>query len=370
MTVSERPAYEIALTKAKVGLMTRQDSVFFMTLAFGLEHEFNSSIRTARTNGKRIQYNPEFFMSLDHEERIFLILHESMHCALLHMERGKTLDPLRYNIAGDHVINLMLLERGFKMPACGLADKQYSGMHTEEVYKLLPDNASDDTGLGQDLEEPDVPSDQLVQEVQDILIRAHMQAKLADNSAGSIPGEVQIFLNKLLKPKLPWNKILSKHLHTFHKNDYTFRRPNRRFFPQHHLPSLYSENLDKIAIGTDSSGSVTDDQFLRFITETHSVLRMMNPKEITFIQFDYGIRSIDRVKSVKELMGLKFTGRGGTDIRELIDWTNEHKPQLLVVFTDGYFDFDNIETKIPTIWLIHDNPNFTAPFGKVIHYEP
>jgi predicted metal-dependent peptidase len=369
MTDEERSEHETALMKAKVSLMKRNDSAFFTTLAFSLQHTFDPTIRTACTNGQQIRYNPSFFMALTKEERIFLILHETLHCALMHMDRGITLDPARYNIAADHVINLMLIDRGFTMPACGLADPRYTGLSTDEVYKLLPKNAKDETGFGQDLEEPCVSNETLRETMQDILIRASIQSQMNEDKAGTIPGDIQIFLNKLLNPKLPWNRILAKYLHAFSKNNFTFKRPNRRFFPEHYLPSLFSQNLDRIAIAIDTSGSVSDKDFLGFITETHSILRMMNPKEITFIQFDHGIRAIDSVKNVRDLMGLKFTGRGGTEITEVLNWTNTHKPQLLLVFTDGYFDFENASTKVPTIWLIHGNPEWEAPFGKVIHYE-
>jgi predicted metal-dependent peptidase len=68
-------------------------------------------------------------------------------------------------------------------------------------------------------------------------------------------------------------------------------------------------------------------------------------------------------------MRVKFSGRGGTIITPVLNWASENKPQLLMVFTDGGFGFYDTQTKVDTIWLIHGNPNWTAPFGKVIHYE-
>lgn len=58
--------------------------------------------------------------------------------AFLHMDRLQSRNHRKWNVAADHVINLLLLERGFKMPKDGLADQQYKGLSTEEVYKLLP----------------------------------------------------------------------------------------------------------------------------------------------------------------------------------------------------------------------------------------
>jgi len=367
----EPQPHEVALSKAKIALMGRADSAFFTTLAFSLQHEFNDDIRTACTNGKRIQYNPQFFMSLTVEEQVFLILHEAMHCAYLHMERLQDRCPDKFNIAADHVINLQLIERGFKMPKVGLADDQYKDMSTEEVYNALPPPRPNQAmeGLGKDLQAPEGDPTQLAGDIQDILVRASIQSKMAGDKPGSIPGDIEIFLDRLLNPKLPWNRILQKYLQAFAKSDYTFKKPNRRFFPKHHLPSMFSENLINIAVAVDTSGSVSDAEFNRFVTETSSILRMMKPEKITVIQFDTDIKSIDDVRNIKDLLGIHFTGRGGTRIDPVLEWASKNKPQLLLVFTDGYFRFYDQETKVNTLWLIHDNPKFAAPFGKTIHYE-
>lgn len=357
-----------ALSKAKIQLMARPDSAFFTTICFSLRHMFDDTIRTACTNGKYIKFSTQFFMDLDAEERIFLLLHETLHCAYLHMVRLPAgADHTKWNIACDHVINLQLIERGFKMPKMGYADPKYRGMSAEEVYKLLPDDLPPPPM--EDLVPSEEPPEELQKEMAEILVRASIQSKIAQDKPGTIPGEIEIFLNRLLEPKLPWNRILQKYLQNFAKNDYTWRKPNRRFFPKHHLPSLYSESLMNIAIAVDTSGSVTDSDFLRFVTETNSILRMMKPEKITLIQFDTEIKSVDEVKNVHELMRVKFTGRGGTLINPVLDWVNENKPQLLLVFSDGGFYFYTTETKVPVLWLIHDAPQFNAPFGKTIHYS-
>lgn len=357
-----------ALSKAKIQLMTKPDSVFFVTLCFSLKHVFSDEVPTAATDGKQIIFNPDFFMKLDNEERIFLLLHETLHCAYLHMVRLMERDHRKWNIAADHVINLQLIERGYKMPSMGLADPQYKGMFTEEVYRLLPDNPKAPCDM--DL----LPSDELAEagitaEMQDVLVRASMASKMSEDKPGTIPGEIEIFLDRLLNPKLPWNRILQKYFQSFNKNDYSFRKPNRRHFPKHYLPSLYSNALVNVTIAVDTSGSVSDSDFLRFISETNGILRMMKPEKITLIQFDTEIIKVDEVRSVMDLSKVTFTGRGGTDIHPVLEWATVNKPQLLLVFTDGEFRFTDVKTKVPVLWVIHNSPQFTAPFGKVISYS-
>lgn len=367
MGIPYAEAYD-ALSKTKIQLMARPDSAFFTTICFSLRHAFDDAVPTACTNGKWIKIGTKFFMDLDPEERIFLLLHETMHCAYLHMVRlPEGACPDRWNIACDHVINLQLIERGFKMPKGGLADRKYIGMSAEEVLKLLPENPG--KPHMQDLEPGDGDQEAMGREMQDILVRASIQSKISNDKPGTIPGEIEIFLNRLLNPKLPWNRILQKYLQAYAKNDYTWKKPNRRFFPKYHLPSMYSESLMNIAIAVDTSGSVSDEDFLRFITETHSILRMMKPEKITLVQFDTEIKSVEDVSSISELMKVQFSGRGGTLIDPVLNWANENKPQLLLVFSDGGFYFYTLETKVKTLWLIHDNKKFNAPFGKTIHYS-
>lgn len=366
-------AAKIALSKAKIHLMSKADSVFFTTLCFSMQHVWTDRVPTAACDGKKIYWNPQFFMSLaNKEEQVFLMLHETMHSAYLHMDPVRTNGrcPDRWNIACDHVINLQLIARGFTMPSGknqGVADKRFEGMSAEQVYALLPDNPGKPNMA--DLESPEGDIEQVRSDMQDALVRASIQSKMAQDKPGTIPGEIEIFLNKLLNPKLPWYRILQQYLQSFAKNDYTFKKPNRRFFPRYHLPSLYSEALIDLAIAVDTSGSVTDADFLRFVSETHGILKMMKPKKITLVQFDTDIKSVDEVTNIQELMRVKFSGRGGTNVMPVIQWANVIKPQLLLVFSDGDFRFYGLETKVKTLWLIHENPNFTAPFGKVIHYE-
>lgn len=356
-----------ALSKAKILLMTKPNSVFFVTLCFSLRHKFSEEIPTACTDGKEILFNPGFFMELTAEERVFLLLHETLHCAYLHMLRRSERDPKRWNIAADHVINLQLIERGYKMPHGGYADPQFKGLGVEEVYDLLPDDPQ--ASCDMDLKEGGFDPNELQGDIQDALVRASIQSKMANDAPGTIPGEIEIFLDRLLNPKLPAKKILQKYFNSFAKTDYTFRRPNKRFMPQHYLPTLHGTKLSDLVFAVDTSGSVTDEEFLRFISEINGILRMLKPDKITLIQFDTEIKAVDIIKSVNDLARVSFTGRGGTEIGDLMDWINNHKPQVTLIFTDGHFRFRNYETRHDVVWLIHGYPQFTAPYGKVIHYE-
>lgn len=356
-----------ALDKAKIALMSKTDSTFFTTVCFSLKHVWDSEIPTACTNGTEIRYNPNFFMSLNEHERVFLLIHESMHVALLHMARLQGRNFRKWNIAADYCINGMLVERGFKMPARGLYDKKYLNLSTEQIYDLLPDEPTEE--VDEDLVAPEGDLGPMEEGIKEILVRASVASKMAGDKPGSIPGDIEIYLQKLLKPKLPWQVILRRFVQSLSKDDYTFRQPNRRFFPKHILPGLENQKLSTLAIAVDTSASVRDEEFLRFISEIFGILKMMKPDRIDLIQFDTKVKSVDSLKSPNDISEVKFVGRGGTKIKPVLQWTLENKPQLLIVFTDGYFSWPEETLKTPTLWLIHDNPAFEAPFGNIIKYE-
>ncbi|WP_225784504.1 VWA-like domain-containing protein [Xenophilus sp. Marseille-Q4582] len=364
-------AHEHALSKAKIALMQKPDSVFFATVCFSLAHEFDTGIPTAATNGAKVRYNPEFFMQLNADERLFLVLHETLHVAYLHMGRRNGRDPYAWNAACDYVINLMLVDRGFKMPKDGLLDEKYRGMSAEQVYNSFPKD-EDFSDVMNDLEESaDLGAAKEVEEkVTQIVMRAAMQSAMMGDKPGTIPGDIQVMLNNLVDPKLPWQMILRKYLQKYAKSDYTLRKPRRRYLPKLFLPGLLNEAMVDFSVAVDCSGSVSDAEFTHMVSEVNSAMRVLKPGKITMVPFDTVIREVTPIKNLTELRKCSFTGRGGTNITPVLDWAIQEKPQLLLIFTDGYFNMPrNIRPRSDVIWLIHNNKNFTAPFGKVIHYQ-
>jgi predicted metal-dependent peptidase len=164
--------------------------------------------------------------------------------------------------------------------------------------------------------------------------------------------------------------ILQRFLQEYSKGDYSWQKPNRRYWPEWHLPSLHSRSLIDITVAVDTSGSVDDDQFQIMVSEIAGIFRIVKPKEITLIQFDTNIKSITKIRSLRDLRQCEFTGRGGTKVNAVIDWAILNKPQLLMFFTDGEFNAPPQEyTANKTLWLIHNNDQFRSNYGKVVHYE-
>ncbi|MGH1461266.1 MAG: vWA domain-containing protein [Neptuniibacter sp.] len=369
------------LDRAKIKLMQNPNSTFITTVLFSLKFSWDQSIPTACTNGLTLQFNPDWFQTLSEDERVGVLVHEAWHVAFQHMTRVDDKDFQDWNIATDYVINNMLDDKGYSLPEGGCLDHQYDDMTSEQVYdkihndqnhpgrKNFQPDMKDMSGSAQSQLSKD-QAQQIQSQIEDIVIKAHTQAQMAQDDPGSIPGEIQLAIDKLLNPKLPWYEILNRYMNGLAPEDYSFRKFNRRFLPDFYLPTLYSEALGEITVAVDTSGSITDEQFLEFVTEIDSIQRNLKPEKTTVIDFDTSIKAIHELNDGEDVRRIQFTGRGGTDIKEVLEWGKENKPNALVIFTDGYFYKHDIDPEIPVIWVIHSGGygNFDYPFGKIIEY--
>ena len=388
----EDKEFQAALLKARVGFMRKPESVFLTTVCFMLKMRFDEpGYDTAATDGEWLIINRKFFMKLPAEQRITLLAHETMHVVLQHICRGERFpDHTRFNHAADYVINLMLKASGFEPIPGWLYDEQYRDMTTEQVYDLLPDMQAqpmsgsggfDDirkpgtfdpgqSGFGQD--KPMSVEELAAKEraITNILSQAAAAAQMA-GQPGSVPGAVQIFLESLLKPKLPLAYHLRKFFKALARTDYSWAKINRRFGRKIMLPGLKGEAMSELDFAVDVSGSTSDHDVLRAISELAGVMKQCKPSALNLIQFDHGIRSIDRIQSIGDLSRVKMTGRGGTSIHPVMELTKKRKPTALVVFTDGEYNHPKIDPGVPVLWLVfgRTKDRFRCKFGTIIRFD-
>jgi predicted metal-dependent peptidase len=357
------------LRHAKIDLMTK--SVFLSTICLSLKHSFTTDIPTAATNGLSIIYNPDFFANLTAPERAGLLAHEVWHVAFNHLSRVGERDKRSWNIAGDYVINLMLENSGHTIPNGGLLDKKYSNMSTEEVYELIKDDNEDSHGGSNfDIDLLDAPEgkkpSEIAGDITDIIIRAQLQSRIANKDKSEIPGEISRAIDELINPKLPWNQILIRFLSDMVKDDYTWARPNKRFFPQHYLPSQHSPTIGEIIVAIDTSGSVSVDELQEMLSEIESIRDTFKPEKLTIIDCDAKIHNIFKIEKYDNILDLQFKGNGGTDFQPVIDYCNEHEPEVLIYFTDLYADIVKDVGDYPVLWICTSNHQ-PAEIGETIY---
>lgn len=370
---NQHQEYKNAMSVAKIQLMSKPNIAFFANLLLNISVTPNTEIETARTNGLVIQFNPDFFLGLSKEDRLFVLMHEVLHIALMHPLRAIGKKQKLWMVACDHVVNLILESYGMQFSNQHLADKRFKGMTAEKVYRLLYEEDNEDEP---DMDDQEAPSSeeqqqQMEQEVQDTLVKASVQTEMNGQSKDGIPGELQKMFDELNNPVIPWTILLQRFLQETAKNEYVFTRPNRRYFPQFYLPSLQGEGLSRIDFVVDTSGSIGNKEFTAFLTEVDQVLKQYKPEKIGFSQFDHQYRGTEIIDKFTDITSVKMKGGGGTDISSTMKYLAEEvkDTKAIVVFTDGYLETNVIQPSVPVLWAVYDNPNFKAHFGETIHFN-
>lgn len=385
-----------AYTQARVYLMQNPNWAFYSALLMLLEDRIDyQGVDTAATDGKHLDINTDFFMSLPSKaQRATLLAHEAMHVALKHMVRGDLITAEqwdRWNDAGDYVINAMLVQDKMEPIAGWLYDDKFKDLSTEQVFKLLEDvPPPPKTGgsIGADVKKPsqepddgesgsgnaDVDAKQALAQLSgqiDVMLRqAEQQAISSGMKPGDIPQQIRAYLDSLVKPKLPTATILRRFMRNLSRDDYSWRKINRRFRPMI-LPGLRSDNkLMHIAFAFDMSCSVTKKDYTRYMSELYGVMRGMKPDKLTLIQFDTDIKSEHKLKTVRDLSNVELKGRGGTCIECVMEWAKKNRPAALVVFSDGEYAHPSFNPGVPVIWLIHGSRReFHCDFGTTVIFE-
>ena len=366
-------------TKSRSQLVLRNP--FFGTLALRLKPISDDSVPTACTNGQFIAFNPKWFLKLREEERVGLIAHEVMHVALMHMLRREERDAVKWNVAGDYVINNALLKSKFILPHTELIDPKYDNMSTEEIYALLPEDIKDGTGPGDILlldgddpggcgaviDHPSVSDGSASGKFEAEIEIAVQQAAEAAKAMGKLPGHLQTLIEKALAPKVDWKMVLARFLRTNNKSDFTWIKPNRRFISRGlYLPSLHTPALEEIAVAVDTSGSVSEAELEQFTGEITSILHDTNPELIHFLQCDTKVCA--DTEYTRENLPLKITyeGRGGTRFSPVMKYLKENHPNIsaLVYLTDLESDDFGDAPHYPVLWI--STASTEAPYGEVI----
>lgn len=373
------------LTKAKVRLQLKDR--FLGALAMMAEWEENNEVPTMGTDGTRIVYNSNFINKLSMEELEGVIAHECLHIALQHPLRAEVgnYNKNLFNISADYVINQELVDNGMKLPNGGLLNREFRGLCTEEVYKILYKKADFNEcnfsewqcGGGNNSGEPEgkLPTDAMhgdvlkpnkdIHKIKSMIITASLVDK---SSSWAIQGkEFKREFDKLTNPKLPWEVLLRKYVNGFFKDDFTWQRPNRRYQDMY-LPSISdTEMLVSVNVYMDISGSVSDDMVTKFLSEIKGIYKKYALQHMSISNFSIGINDVIEMSDHWNPKVIGLHSRGGTEIDSVIEDINKRKGTINIIFTDGYFDESSIvKAKYPILWIIYSNHNFKPVKGKVI----
>lgn len=372
-TDAEKAQAAKQMSAARALLMAK--SPFISTLALSMHLKPSDSIPTAATNGRTIWYNPKFVLKLDRDRQVFLLAHEAMHPAFDHVNPGRRAgrDQFKWNMAGDYVINQILTDAGFTMIEGGLLHAGYKDMSTEHVYSMIPDqpNGGGIGGTGNDLAEPDDPQEaqQIAAEVKQRVAQAAQVAR-ANKEYGTLPGQLKRMIDELLNPRIDWRQLLRRFFSERAKDDYSWRRPSRRFTDAF-MPSMYSEHMGHLALVIDTSGSIGEEQFKQFVSEVEAIRQEVRPVRTTIMCCDTIVHNPQEFDQQDSILSYQPAGFGGTNLPVAFDWIEQNldePPQACLIFTDMYTPFGE-DPGYPTLWVSYGNPDAVAPFGETISMD-
>jgi len=199
----------------------------------------------------------------------------------------------------------------------------------------------------------------------------------SSSSRGTGKGLIKRAIDRFSKPQVNWKNELRRIIGKMvSKNEEYFGKKKHLYKDEYFYGDRPFESSLKTAVMTvDTSGSMGDDELKIILGEIYSIIRSKKIKKTDVVYFDHGIQGIDVVKNPPHFDWEKATGGGGTSFIEPVEYIQKKnklkKLELAVFCTDGYGDQDQLDPNPAFakkfIWLIIDNPNFVAPFGKVVH---
>lgn len=394
------------MQKARSALIL--DQPFFGSLALRLRMEEDPTCESMWTDGVSIGFSPSWVDSLSMDELKGVVCHEVMHLSNAHHCRRGDRDHVLWNQAADYAINPLIIAAGMTLPKERLDNPAFHNLETEAIYNRLPrppkgaGNQGQGAGSGQGQgdgkgqqgkppqkpnmdpgkcgEVRDLPGQdgnkatdaEKAQNAQDWGI-ATQQAAQAAKMAGKLPANLSRLIEDLLEPRVDWKEALRQFVDRASRNDYTWKRPNARYFSRNIiLPSLYTEELPPIVVAVDTSGSVSNEDLQQFASEIDDILNQYNGTELTVIYCDAKVQHVEHFTTENRPIRLEAKGGGGTDFAPVFKHVaaNLETPACLIYLTDLYCSSYGDEPEYPVLWINTSNHNTKVPFGDVVRMPP
>ena len=327
---------------------------------------------TMATDGESILYSVKFVKDIPIDQLIGVLIHEVMHCALLHIVRKGVRDSVKWNYAIDYATNSIITKNNISLPSETLYDPKYNDKSAEEIYvdfsKNPPDMKkvkmfdmhmfSDKSGDGGKNTKNNGGSQGPSEKFKEQMWKSHLaNAAVQARQQDKLPAGMERIIKGVLEDKVPWQQILAHYLSPFAlKTDYDWRKPNKKMLQLGIiLPGFSSESLE-VAVGVDTSGSISDKDIQFFLSEIQGIMSVAPSYNIHIFGCDAAAdeRDYHLVTERNPTLPKSFRGRGGTDFRPVFDLIAKKgiRPAVLVYFTDGYGTFPKKAPAYDVIWCV------------------
>ena len=380
------------------------------TVLLGDTEVLDQDCPTAYTDGRNKFYGREFCAKLNIKQTVYLVLHENAHVLLMHVTKHSNLlkeDPQTANVAMDYVVNGMIETLGvddmIERPPGALIDPKFFGWSVIEVYRFLKTGQNKegkqegkpqpqgDQGNGKpervqignksyslkEMDEHDFGSANSMSDDEKKLLEKEIRQVIqqAGLLAGAQGMDLPRAVREIIVPDVDWQQETQEFLVEAMRgeDEITFRKYDRRYLADDtYMPTTFTERLGTLLICMDTSGSTMGAPFDTFCGGLQSIIETVRPERIRVLHWDTDVRSDQSLdssdydsKTVREFLQPK--GGGGTCVSKCGEYIlrNNVAADCCIVFTDGYLE-SNIHwpSRIPTLWLVSHNEQFTPPQGR------
>lgn len=339
-----------------------------------------------------ILLNTGFFCThLNNKSRVGVLHHEVLHFSHQHMlrlfdgEKNGEIFKIK-NIAADMAINQFIkhlpegcvdvaswkLEDGSLFPTFQSAEhyfeliksevqKNPKGKAAEQLQKYVP---MDDHQVEELSEEE---KQKMLEEAKRMVLRTIEKSSF---SHSAVPDSLKDFLTAVdtMLASINYKQILKQ---TIKKTvsgadrEHTFNRPNKRYGV--FAPGSKVGQLPKLHFYGDTSGSISHVEFNQFLQLMDGFCKVGARDSMVKL---WHTALYTKFKYKK---GLKFDQKdfesGGTDVSAALADIEKARPNLAIIYTDGYFDASAITPTTEIVWIITEGGNCNHPMkhlGKTI----
>jgi predicted metal-dependent peptidase len=155
--------------------------------------------------------------------------------------------------------------------------------------------------------------------------------------------------------KTPWYDILERYMVGMTKNEYSWKRPNRKYAASDiYLPSIDNvPKMGKVVCQVDISGSVSQREIHHYGGHIARIVEMCRPEQVHVIYTDTDVCKHEVFEEGEEVH-INYHSGGGTDMCAGYKWLEKEgleDADVFITLTDGYTGFP-AKVDVPSIWVI------------------
>lgn len=355
------------------------DHTFFASVLLRHPMVADNAIPTACINDEgEIRYNPKFIESLTVNQTLWVLCHEILHYVGLDALRIGERDPQLWNEVADAWINdtLNSLGIGERVPGC-IDQPGAAKFSRETLYERAEQKKKQQQpqqGGGDPLRGDVIPSDKATateQAAQEAEVKLEIaQAAQDAKIMGGMSGALQKLVTNVIDSKVPWFSVLERLLTERVKTDVSWTRPNRRYLPDHYLPTINGiGTMGELVIQIDISGSINPRELDHYAGHVKRIIEDVRPSKVHVLYTDTQVRKHEEFDAPEDVE-LTFRSGGGTDMRAgfrfLLDKGID--AEAIITLTDGYTPFPREgDYTIPSFWCISSGT--VSPVGETVPFE-